>query len=328
MTHSLLQVRHLQVEVPTRDGLFRPAVDGLDLTVDAGEVVALVGESGCGKSLTGLALMGLLPDGTRLAPSTSIRWHDREWATASEAEWRTIRGGGMAMIFQDPVSSLNPVLRIGDQVIEAITAHGRMSEREVKEHALSLLREVGLPDAEGQFHAWPHQLSGGMRQRVMIAIALAHEPELLIADEPTTALDVTVQAQLLELLGGLAARRRMAILLITHDLAVVAEHTSRVLVMYAGRLVESAPTREFFRTAAHPYSRGLLGALPRIDVTHERLAAIPGSVPPPGQWPTGCRFNPRCPTRTDDCLSSLPALIPISPSHSVACWHPGSGGTE
>src|SRR5690606_11665090 len=234
-------------------------------------------------------------------PASSIRLDGVEVIGLSGAALRAIRGGRIGLVFQDPMTSLNPVLTIGYQVKEAVTAHRQMDRVEAHERVLALLDEVGIPDPQDRYHAYPHQLSGGLRQRVMIAIALAGEPDLLVADEPTTALDVTIQAQILELLERLRARRNMAVLLITHDLGVVAGRTDRVMVMYAGRLVEVAPTATLFAAPAHPYSRALLSSMPRLTGPIERLASIPGSVPDPRDWPSGCRFHPRCPVRIEPC---------------------------
>lgn len=319
----LLNVRDLRVEFPRPDAPAIVAVDGIDFSVDAGELVALVGESGCGKSLTGLALLGLLPAGARLGPHTSISLQDHELAGLGDTAYRPFRGARMAMIFQDPTASLNPVMRIGEQIAEALTAHQPLPRAVARERAITLLAEVGIADPSRRVDAWPHQLSGGMQQRVMIAIALAGEPELLIADEPTTALDVTVQAQILELLDTLRAARGMAVLLITHNLGIVASRADRVLVMYAGRIVESALTQELFRVPQHPYTRGLLGSLPRLDADADVLTPIQGTVPSPEFWPSGCRFHPRCPRRIARCSEEAPTLDPVMAGHLVACWVPG-----
>ncbi|MEO8478890.1 MAG: ABC transporter ATP-binding protein [Gemmatimonadota bacterium] len=321
-----LVVRNLRVE------FLRPpeppvvVVDGMDFSIAPGELVALVGESGCGKSLTGLALLGLLPAHARLGSGTSIRLHGDELAGLDDAAYRPFRGARMAMVFQDPTSSLNPVMRIGDQIREALTAHRPLPRAAARDRAIALLTEVGIADPARRVDAWPHQLSGGMQQRVMIAIALAAEPELLIADEPTTALDVTVQAQILELLDTLRATRGMAVLLITHDFGIVAGRADRVLVMYAGRIVESAPTRELFRAPQHPYTRGLLRSVPRLDTDTEALTSIPGTVPSPERWPDGCRFHPRCALRIARCATESPALGTVRPHHAVACWVAGERG--
>jgi oligopeptide/dipeptide ABC transporter ATP-binding protein len=316
----LLEVRDLRITFP-RDGA-EPLVpvDDVSLTVHAGELVALVGESGCGKSLSGLAIPRLLPDTARLGPTTSITMRGEQLATLDERAMRHWRGRRIAMVFQDPMASLNPVMRVGAQIGEAITAHQRVDAADVRRRAIALLEEVGIADPAGRVDAYPHQLSGGMRQRVMIAMALAGEPELLIADEPTTALDVTVQAQILELLDRLRQQRGLGVLLITHDLGVVAGRADRVLVMYAGRIVEMAATAPLFEAPQHPYTRGLFASIPRLDSEGERLVPIAGTVPPPDQWPTGCRFHPRCPLAVARCRTERPPLTPIGQGHDVACW--------
>ncbi|HET9066369.1 MAG TPA: ABC transporter ATP-binding protein [Gemmatimonadales bacterium] len=324
MTPPLI-VRDLRVEFPRPEDPTVIAVDGIAFSVDRGELVALVGESGCGKSLTALSLLGLLPGSARLGPDTSITFQGEELAGLDEAAYRPFRGARMAMVFQDPTASLNPVMRIGSQIGEALTAHRSLPPAKVRERAIALLTEVGIADPARRVDAWPHQLSGGMQQRVMLAIALAGEPELLIADEPTTALDVTVQAQILELLDTLRTTRGMAVLLITHDLGIVAGRADRVLVMYAGRIVESAPTRDLFRAPRHPYTRGLLRSLPRLEAGTERLMPIQGTVPSPEQWPSGCRFHPRCPLRIARCAEAAPSLEPGASRHHVACWVTGEG---
>jgi oligopeptide/dipeptide ABC transporter ATP-binding protein len=316
----LLQVDRLRIAFPDPRGSERVVVDGVSFTIERGELVALVGESGCGKSLTGLALPALLPHAARMPVGSSIRFDDTELVGLPEPQLRTYRGARMAMVFQDPMASLNPVMRIGDQVIEAVRAHRTVADAAARAQAVDLLREVGIADPAARVESWPHQLSGGMRQRVMLAIALAGEPELLIADEPTTALDVTVQAQILELLDRLRATRQMAVLLITHDLGIVAGRAERVLVMYGGRIVESAPTAALFAEPQHPYTRGLLGSLPRLDAGSARLVPIPGTVPSPDRWPTGCRFHPRCAAAVDRCSRDTPPLDLIGATRSVACW--------
>jgi oligopeptide/dipeptide ABC transporter ATP-binding protein len=316
----LLEVRNLRISFP-RDGTTPLVpVDDVAFTVRRGELVALVGESGCGKSLTGLSIPRLLPDNAVLGETTSIRVEGEELAQLDEAALRRWRGQRVAMVFQDPMASLNPVMRVGAQIGEAITAHHRVDRTEVRRRAIALLTEVGIADPVERVDAYPHQLSGGMRQRVMIAMALAGEPDLLIADEPTTALDVTVQAQILELLDRLRVERGLAVLLITHDLGIVAGRADRVLVMYAGRVVEAAATEALFRTPAHPYTRGLFGSIPRLDSDAARLVPIGGTVPPPDQWPAGCRFHPRCPVAVARCHTERPPLEALRPDHAVACW--------
>lgn len=316
----LLDVRDLSVILHRPGGAPARVVDRVSFTVSPGECVALVGESGSGKSLTALSLLGLLPDAASLDPASAIILGQTALAELSDNELRHWRGGRIAMVFQDPTASLNPVLRIGAHLVEALAAHRDVSPAVAREQAISLLAEVGIADAEERFDAWPHELSGGMRQRVMLAIALAGEPQLLVADEPTTALDVTVQAQILELLDRLRATRRLAVLLITHDLGIVAHHADRVLVMYAGRLAESGSVRDVFAEPEHPYTRGLLASIPRLGNGGTMPDAIPGAIPDAFQWPAGCRFHPRCPHAVARCTTEVPPLLPLDASRSAACW--------
>ena len=315
---SLLEVRDLRVSFPAGSGTIHP-VDGVSFTLERGRTLALVGESGCGKSLTGLALLQLVPSPGRVDQSSSIRLEGKELLALDEEAMRAVRGGRIGMVFQDPMTSLNPVLTVGSQIAEAIRAHRAVTKRDALARAETLLAEVGIADPSRRLGEYPHQLSGGMRQRVMIAIALAAEPEIIIADEPTTALDVTVQAQILELLDRLRQQRGMAVLLITHDLGVVAGRADDMCVMYAGQVVEQASTRQVFESPAHPYTRGLFGSVPTITGPRERLRPIAGSVPPPAAWPTGCRFAPRCPERFERC-SSMPGLRRAEPGHEARCW--------
>ena len=315
---SLLEVRDLRVSFPAGSGTIHP-VDGVSFTLERGRTLALVGESGCGKSLTGLALLQLVPSPGRVDQSSSIRLEGKELLALDEEAMRAVRGGRIGMVFQDPMTSLNPVLTVGSQIAEAIRAHRAVTKRDALARAETLLAEVGIADPSRRLGEYPHQLSGGMRQRVMIAIALAAEPEIIIADEPTTALDVTVQAQILELLDRLRQQRGMAVLLITHDLGVVAGRADDMCVMYAGQVVEQASTRQVFESPAHPYTRGLFGSVPTITGPRERLRPIAGSVPPPAAWPTGCRFAPRCPERFERC-SSMPGLRRAEPGHKARCW--------
>lgn len=297
------------------DGAY--ALRGIDLAVSPGESVGLVGESGCGKSVTWLASLGLLPTKARI--SGSVLLEGQELIGAPAAKLEKIRGGRIAMIFQDPASSLNPVHRIGRQITEALALHRNMTGQAARSEAKRLLDLVGIPDAARRLDAYPHELSGGQNQRVMIAIALAGQPDLLVADEPTTALDVTIQAQILELLQSLRRQLGMALVLISHDLGVVAEACDRVAVMYAGRIVEEAPVARLFSAAAHPYSQGLLGALPPMDGPRRRLAAIPGGVPEPWAMPPGCAFAPRCGFRLAACDSAMPDLQSLTGDHRAAC---------
>ncbi|MBP0493941.1 ABC transporter ATP-binding protein [Pararoseomonas indoligenes] len=314
-TTPLVEIRGLTASF---DGI--PALRGVDLLVGRGEAVALVGESGCGKSVTWLAALGLLPG--KAAVTGSVRLDGAEILHAAPAVLDRVRGGRVAMIFQDPASSLNPVHRIGRQITEALRLHRGMDGAVAKEEARRLLDRVGMPDARRRLDAYPHELSGGQNQRVMIAMALAGGPELLVADEPTTALDVTIQAQILELLAEIRRDTGMALVLISHDLGVVAETCDRVLVMYAGRIVEETASAELFSAPAHPYAAGLLAALPPMDGPRRPLAAIPGGVPEPWAMPPGCPYAPRCPRHVAACDRAVPPLIPVAPAHRAACIRP------
>jgi peptide/nickel transport system ATP-binding protein len=316
---SVLQVDTLRVSFPSGNHTRFYPVDGVSFSLERGRTLALVGESGCGKSLTSLALLQLVPAPGRVEPGSMIRLGDTDVLALRGEALRRIRGRRVGMIFQDPMTSLNPVFTVGDQIMEGILAHFKVPRSEARERALRLLQEVGIPDPSARLKAYPHQLSGGMRQRVMIAIALSAEPEILIADEPTTALDVTVQAQILEVLDRLRESRGMAVLLITHDLGIVAGRADRVAVMYAGQIVEEAPTAQLFAQPSHPYTQGLFGSVPRISGPLRRLSPIRGSVPAPTAWPSGCRFRPRCPKAFDK--SELePPLLPLGPDHRMRCW--------
>ena len=316
---QLLTVGKLKITFPKGAGLSVP-VDGVSFSIDRGERVALVGESGSGKSLTSLALLRLVPEPGRIGPDSSILLDGVDIMGLEGEALRAIRGGRIGLVFQDPMTSLNPVLTVGYQVKEAVTAHRKMTGGQAKDRTVALLDEVGIPDPVARYGAYPHELSGGLRQRVMIAIALAGEPDLLVADEPTTALDVTVQAQILELLDSLRTKRNMALLLITHDLGVVAERTDRVMVMYAGQLVETAPTAVLFANPAHPYTQALLRSMPRLTGPVERLPQIPGAVPEPYAWPTGCRFHPRCDRRIDACITQVPPWRAAERDQEAKCW--------
>jgi peptide/nickel transport system ATP-binding protein len=314
-----LQVENLRVSFPTGDGGRVYPVDGVSFTLDRGRTLALVGESGCGKSLTSLALLRLIPSPGRIEDGSTIRLGDTDVLSLRGEALRKIRGRRIGMVFQDPMTSLNPVFTVGDQIAEGVRAHFDVSRAEARRRALRLLQEVGIPDPAARLDAYPHQLSGGMRQRVMIAIALSAEPEILVADEPTTALDVTVQAQILEVLDRLRDSHGMAVLLITHDLGIVAGRADRVAVMYAGQIVEEAPTASLFARPSHPYTQGLFASIPRITGPVERLSPIGGSVPPPGAWPSGCRFLPRCPKAFEK-SETMPPLLPVGPDHRMRCW--------
>ncbi|MFB2552688.1 ABC transporter ATP-binding protein [Ensifer soli] len=315
----LLDVRDLTIEIDTRRG---PAVivDGIDLHVDRGETLGIVGESGCGKSLTMLSLMRLLPNRIKVAKG-SARFAGRDLQTMSNAELRKVRGGDVGFVFQDPMTSLNPVMRIGAQLAEPLRYHRGLSKQEARKRAGELLRLVGIPGAEERLDAYPHELSGGMRQRVMIAIGLACDPQLLIADEPTTALDVTIQAQIVELVKSLRDRLGMSVVWITHDLALIAGLADRVNVLYAGTVVEDAPVDALFSAPAHPYTRGLLASIPKLsDSRVDRLASIGGTPPEPGRRPQGCPFAPRCPLAEPVCHERVPRLEPLAGAHRVACF--------
>lgn len=311
---ALLEIRHLTVS-------FGPhtVVRDLSLDVSSGRTLCLVGESGSGKSMTALSILRLVPPPGRITQG-SVRYGDTNLLALGEAEMCRLRGRDIAMIFQEPMTSLNPVLRVGDQVAEPLMVHFGQSRTEALAHAQALLRQVGIPSPAARLRDYPHQLSGGMRQRVMIAMALACSPRLLLADEPTTALDVTIQGQILRLLKSLAMERSMGLLLITHDLGVVAETADDVGVMYAGELVERAPARDFFPRPLHPYAEGLMGCAPTIDNrTLSRLETIPGTVPSPADRPAGCAFRPRCPRAFERCVEN-PPVITRNSIHHVRCW--------
>ncbi len=324
MSAPLLEVRGLVTEFRTRAGVLR-AVDGVSFSIAAGETLALVGESGCGKSVTAFSLMRLVADPPGRVAAGEVLFEGRDLLKLPDAQLRAVRGDRMAMIFQEPMTSLNPVMTVGDQIVEAIRQHRPVSRREALARAVALLEEVRIPDAGRRAADYPHRLSGGMRQRVMIAMALACEPRLLIADEPTTALDVTIQAQVLDLIDTLKARSGLAVLLITHDLGVVAQHAQRVAVMYAGRIVEEAETAALFAAPAHPYTEGLLASIPRPGARAERLREIPGMVPSLAEMPVGCAFAPRCERAQARCGTERPALEPRAGGGRVACFVPGVG---
>jgi peptide/nickel transport system ATP-binding protein len=315
----LLEIEDLAVSFTGPEGVAR-AVDGIRLMVGEGETVALVGESGCGKSVTALAILRLIEPPGHIAHGSSVRLEGRDLLSLGPKEIRAVRGNHVALVFQEPLSALNPVLKVGAQIAEAVRAHEAVSRSTAHWRAVEMLAAVGLPDPARGAAAYPHQLSGGMRQRVVLAMALACHPKLLLADEPTTALDVTIQAEILELLDELQHKLGMAVLLITHNLGIVAERTRRVYVMYAGQIVEEAATPELFARPAHPYTEGLLAAIPRLDQRRERLRAIPGQVPPASRWPTGCRFHPRCPYAWDKCRQEVPPLLLVAEGHQARCW--------
>jgi oligopeptide/dipeptide ABC transporter ATP-binding protein len=323
----VLQVENLRTHFHTHAGVVR-AVDGVDLDVSEGRTLGVVGESGCGKSVTALSIMRLIDPPGRIEPSSRVLFSGRDLASLDEEELRQIRGNEISMIFQEPMTSLNPVLKIGDQIVEAVMLHRRVSLAAARERGLEMLSLVGFASPSRRFDAYPHQLSGGMRQRVMIAMALACEPKLLIADEPTTALDVTIQAQILELIQDLRERLGTAVMLITHDLGVVAEMCDDVAVMYAGRVVERGPVEAIFRSPQHPYTEALLHSIPLLGMTQaEPLKVIRGMVPSPLSWPVGCRFASRCDYAFDRCLREDPQLMDAG-SQKAACWLVEGGARE
>jgi peptide/nickel transport system ATP-binding protein len=315
---ALLDVRDLSTRFATEDGEFT-AVDGVSFTLAAGRTLGLVGESGCGKSVTSLSVMGLVPPAGRVTGG-QILFDGMDLLRLPPAAMRELRGNRISMIFQEPMTSLNPAFTVGEQIAEAILRHRDVTRRQAAEQAVAMLRRVRIPSPEERFHEHPHRLSGGMRQRVMIAMALALSPQLLIADEPTTALDVTIQAQILDLMRTLREETGTAIVLITHDLGVIAEVADDVAVMYAGRIVERAPVAALFARPEHPYTIGLLGSIPQLHLEQDRLAAIEGQVPSAFASVAGCRFHPRCPFAVDRCRREVPPLMAMGPGHEAACW--------
>jgi len=318
----LLEVKDLKTYFYTEDGVVK-AVDGVDFYVNPGEVLGLVGESGCGKSVTSLSVMRLISIPGKIVEGV-ILFEGRELLKLPESEMVDMRGNRMSMIFQQPQSSLNPVFKVGDQVAEVLQIHQKMGKEESWERAVDLLRLVGIADPEKKAHSFPHEMSGGQAQRVMIAMALALNPQLLIADEPTTALDVTIQAQILDLMRDLRERMNTAVILITHDLGIIAEMANRVAVMYAGRIVEESNVNTVFENPVHPYTQGLIASIPILGVVKDKLDVIPGSVPNLVNLPPGCRFAPRCRSRLEYqleiCTHSEPDLLPIEVEHKVRCW--------
>lgn len=319
MSQPVLQIENLQTHFFTDRGQI-PAVDGISISVKKGEVVGIVGESGCGKSVTSLSVMKLVPNPPGKIVGGAIRFKGEDLVAADEKRMREIRGNEIAMIFQEPMTSLNPVYTIGDQIGEAVRLHTKSSKKEARRRAVEMLKKVGIPRAEAIVDEYPHQLSGGMRQRVMIAMAMACNPELLIADEPTTALDVTIQAQILDLMRQLNQEAQTAIMLITHDLGVVAQMCHRVVVMYAGNIVEEGDVRSILKNPQHPYTIGLLNSLPKLEESQERLYSIPGNVPIPGSLTVGCRFAPRCEQAVDRCRQEMPELKAVGYNHFSRCW--------
>ena len=326
MTTPLLEVDHLKTHFFTRDGVVR-AVDGVSFSIAAGETLAVVGESGCGKSVTSLSILRLIASPPGRIVAGRLLFEGRDLRALSEEQMREVRGNAISMIFQEPMTSLNPALTVGRQIAESLTVHRGLSRHEAMGKAVDMLRRVRMPEAERRVSQYPHELSGGMRQRVMIAMALACGPKLLIADEPTTALDVTIQAQILELMRELASETGAAIILITHDLGVVAEMAQRVVVMYAGHKVEEAPVDELFARPRHPYTRGLLGSMPHLGDSiaaegAKRLVEIPGMVPSLKDAQPGCLFAPRCPNALPQCTREAPLLTAHGAGHWAACWNP------
>lgn len=314
----LLEVKSLCTEFPVKRGVVR-AVDDVSFEVSEGEILAIVGESGSGKSVTSLSIMGLLAEPGHVAGG-EMTFDGKDLVHLSEKEYREMRGNDMAMIFQEPMTSLNPVYRIGDQIVEAIRTHEKVSKKEALTRAIDLLRKVGIPSPEARVRDYPHQMSGGMRQRVMIAMALACNPKLLIADEPTTALDVTIQAQILDLLRNLKDQINSSIMFITHDLGVIAEMADYVVVMYAGRIVEQGTAEDIFAHPAHPYTIGLMASKPVVGRQVEKLYSIPGKVPNPINMPNYCYFKDRCEMCVNGCEGDYPCEVSISPTHKVSCY--------
>jgi oligopeptide/dipeptide ABC transporter ATP-binding protein len=316
----ILEIDNLRTHFFTADGVV-PAVDGVSYSVSAGETLGVVGESGCGKSVTALSILRLVASPPGRIVGGAIRFQGTDLLKLSEPEMECIRGNDISMIFQEPMTSLNPLQTAGHQISEAIALHQGLSRRDAMDKAVDMLLRVHIPEPERRSRAYPHQLSGGMRQRVMIAMALACNPKVLIADEPTTALDVTIQAQILDLMRGLRETLGTAMILITHDMGVVAENADRVVVMYAGRKVEEAPVDDLFERPGHPYTRGLLASIPHFDPARSRLNEIKGMVPVLSRLPKGCAFAPRCSLATDLCRTEFPPLSQVRDGHVVACWH-------
>jgi peptide/nickel transport system ATP-binding protein len=314
----LLDIQHLRVEFPTRQGTL-VAIDDVSLQIAEGEILGVVGESGAGKSLTGAAIIGLLPEPGRMVQG-EIRLQGRRIDGLSEEDLRRIRGREIGAIFQDPLTSLNPLYSIADQLVETIRAHLDVSARDARRRALDLLKEVGIPAAEDRMDGYPHEFSGGMRQRIVVALALAADPKLIIADEPTTALDVSIQAQIISLLKRLCRKHQAAVMLITHDMGVIAEAADRVAVMYAGRIAETGPVEEVIRRARHPYTDGLMGSIPQLKARVQRLSQIDGMMPRLTEMPAGCAFHARCPRVMDRCRTQRPLVERVATNHDVTCW--------
>ncbi len=316
---KLVEVKNLKTYFYTEEGVVK-AVDGVDYEIYPGETLGIVGESGCGKSVTSLSIMRLVESPPGRIEAGEIKFQGQDLTKLSEKEMRKIRGNDISMIFQEPMTSLNPVYTVGDQIAEAIMLHKGVKRKEAMRQAVDMLQKVGIPLPEQRVNEYPHQLSGGMRQRVMIAMALSCDPKLLIADEPTTALDVTIQAQILELMNDLKESYGMSIMMITHDLGVIAEVSDRVAVMYAGKVVEYTDVETLFDDPKHPYTWGLMNSIPKLDKDVDRLEAIPGSVPSPLNFPEGCKFNTRCPLAEGKCFEVEPPLEEAAKGHKVRCW--------
>lgn len=315
----LLEVKDLKTYFKLDENRVARAVDGVDFEIYPGETVALVGESGSGKSITSLSILKLIDKPGNIEDG-SINFSGTDLIELNERQMQKIRGNEISMIFQEPMTALNPVFTVGNQIMESLIKHKKMSKKQARDRAIELLRTVGFPRAEDTVDEYPHQLSGGMRQRAMIAMALACNPKLLIADEPTTALDATIQAQILDLLNDMRKQFNMSVLLITHDLGIVSEYADRVMVMYGGQIVENTTVDELFENPEHPYTQGLLESIPKVDDEVERLGAIKGVVPPAYNFPKGCRFSDRCPHVMDRCRESIPELLEIKENHKVRCY--------
>lgn len=316
--NKLLEVKDLKTYFYTDDGVVK-AVDGVDFSVESGKTIGIVGESGCGKSITAMSILRLIPDPPGKIVNGEVVFDGEDLTKVTDKRIREIRGNDISMIFQEPMTSLNPVFTIGFQIGEVLMLHQKLTEEEATQRAIEMIKLVGIPNAERIVNEYPHQLSGGMRQRVMIAMALACQPKLLIADEPTTALDVTIQAQILEIMNGLKSKLNTSIMLITHDLGVIAEMADHVIVMYSGKVVEDAPIIELFKNPRHPYTIGLMSSIPSLIKEGQRLETIPGAVPNPLFLPKGCYFHPRCKYATDECKKAQPELREIAPGHKAAC---------
>ncbi len=318
MNH-ILRVRNLSTGFATTQGIAR-AVEDVSFDLVQGETLGLVGESGCGKTVTALSILRLITKPGQISSESIVEFDGSDLMRLTANELREIRGAMISMVFQEPSACLNPVLSVGTQIVETVRAHRQISKKDARSRAVELLELVGIPDPHKRISEYPHQLSGGMQQRVMIAIALSCNPKILIADEPTTALDVTIQAQILELLADLKSRLGMSVILITHDLGVVAGIANRVAVMYGGSIVELSPTREMFSNPAHPYTQALMRAIPKLHESVNRLETIPGAVPPSTRWPSGCRFHPRCSQAFEKCTESTPPLFETDPNRLARCW--------